>query len=93
LVWVLLILQLIFLHSVLLQQQALLPGLLAATQALMLCWFQRKPSTVNGEDTADDTHPPPSEADSFLGLVVGTIAGALVLSLSVQGFLIWFRVS
>lgn len=83
LVWLILILQLILTFSVVLQQQVLLPGLLAATQALTLCWFQRQESVSADEiDTAD------TGSISFLGLVFATIAGVLLLCLSMQGFLI-----
>lgn len=86
LVWVSLILQLLFFFSVVLQQQVLLPGLLAATQALMLCRFQRQEP-----DFTDAVDPIAPSAISFIGLVVATIAGVLILSLSLQGFLIWLK--
>lgn len=101
-VWVLLILQLILLLSgvlqqVVLQQQVLLPGLLAATQALILCRLQRQ-EPILSDHTGDDREAVNTEAAdagaiSLLGLTIATIAGVLVLSLSVQGFLIWFRFS
>lgn len=96
-VWALLILQLIFLFSVVLQQQVLLPGLLAATQALILCRLQRQ-QPILSDDPGDDTDTGDagavdSGAISLLGLTIATIAGVLVLSLSVQGFLIWLKFS
>lgn len=101
-VWALLILQLILflsgvLQQVVLQQQVLLPGLLAATQALILCRLQRQQPILsdNPGDDADVVNPDAGDARaiSLLGLTIATIAGVLVLSLSVQGFLIWFRFS
>lgn len=89
--WTILILQLVFLFSVVLQQLVLLPGLIAAVQALMLCGFWRKESAFI-EETEN-----PDQADasrvSLLGLAIVSFMGVLVLSLSIQGFLVWFRVS
>lgn len=89
--WTILILQLVFLFSVVLQQQVLLPGLIAAVQSLMLCGFWRKASAFT--DEAKDQDDSNKEGASLLGLAIVTFLGVLVLSLSIQGFLIWFHVS
>lgn len=84
LVWTILILQLVLTFSVALQQQVLLPACLAATQALMLCWFQRQQPLAEAD-------PEGEGAMSSVGLVATTIASVLILSLSMQGFLIWLQ--
>jgi len=88
--WTILILQLVFLFSVVLQQQVLLPGLIAAVQALMLCGFWRKESAFTEE--AESQQRSDVGGISLLGLAIVTFVGVLVLSLSIQGFLIWFHV-
>ncbi|GAB4238552.1 MAG: hypothetical protein Kow00121_65420 [Elainellaceae cyanobacterium] len=113
LVWLILLLQ--FLLWFLLRQQflsdrVLLPGMIAAVQALMLCRFQRRDPVVLNEsethlETAAELPDPvlldiePIDMQStrlerfpFAGLAIATVLGVVLVSMSMQGFLLWFGI-
>lgn len=92
--WTILLLQLVLLFSVVLQQQVLLPGLMASVQALMLCGFWRKESAfLDDMDHVENGAQSDAGVMPLVKLAFATFIGVLVLSLSIQGFLIWFRAS